>query len=213
MDDSSVTAYIAGLVEADEEAAQKIWEKYFDKLVRLARSNMRSMQKRETDEEDVALSAMNSFLRGAAEGRFPQLNDREDLWKLLLTCTLRKVSKYRKRQGALKRGKGQVRGESVFAGSGEGDSHRELAAMIASPEPTPEFAAEMSETIEEMLDELHDGTLQRVAVMKLEGYRGREIAEKLGVGEKTIQRKLRRIESKWQRRLETGGDGSQPPVE
>jgi hypothetical protein len=43
------------------------------------------------DEEDVALSAFDSFCRGAEQGRFPQLSDRDDLWRLLFVITERKA--------------------------------------------------------------------------------------------------------------------------
>ena len=43
------------------------------------------------DEEDVALSAFDSFCRGAQRGRFPQLDDRDNLWRLLVVITSRKA--------------------------------------------------------------------------------------------------------------------------
>ena len=44
------------------------------------------------DEEDVALSAFDSFCRGDGAGRFPRLDDRDDLWRLLLLLTARKAA-------------------------------------------------------------------------------------------------------------------------
>ena len=46
--------------------------------------------RRAADEEDVALSAFDSFCRGAEQGRFPQLDGRDDLWHLLVVITVRK---------------------------------------------------------------------------------------------------------------------------
>ena len=58
---------------------QRLWERYFDRLIRMARRNLADGALREADEEDVVLSAIDSFSRAAANGRFPALNDREDL--------------------------------------------------------------------------------------------------------------------------------------
>jgi hypothetical protein len=80
-----VTRWIRGLAENDPSSAKAILERYFDKLVRLARRRLGSLRRRVMDEEDVALSAMRSFFGGAAQGRFPKLEDRNDLWRLLLS--------------------------------------------------------------------------------------------------------------------------------
>src|SRR5262249_15198784 len=63
-------------------AAQKLWEGYFQKMVGLARQKLQGLPRRAADEEDVALSAFNSFCLGAGAGRFPQLSDRDSLWPL-----------------------------------------------------------------------------------------------------------------------------------
>jgi hypothetical protein len=75
----SVTHWIGLLKAGDQQAAQPLWERYFQQLVALARQRLRNMPRRATDEEDVALSAFDSFCRDACRGRFPQLGDRDDL--------------------------------------------------------------------------------------------------------------------------------------
>ena len=72
-DPDDVTRWIGRLTDGDEAAAQAIWERYFEKLVRLARQKLSKMPRRVADEEDVALSAMHSFYQGAVAGRFPPL--------------------------------------------------------------------------------------------------------------------------------------------
>jgi len=63
---------------------RKLWERYFRRLVGLARKKLRAAPRRAADEEDVALSAFDSFCRGAKLDRFPQLHDRLDVWQLLV---------------------------------------------------------------------------------------------------------------------------------
>ena len=109
-----VTQWIAKLTDGDQQAAQALWDGYFSKLVRYAHRKLEGLPCRAADEEDVALSAMHSFCRGMAARRFDKVEDREDLWKLLVTITARKACAQRRRHFAEKRGGGLVRGESVF---------------------------------------------------------------------------------------------------
>src|SRR3954452_5578865 len=89
--EGSVTRLIDALAGDDvDTAAAKLWQCYFDRLVRLAHARLRAAPRGAADEEDVALSAFNSVCRGAAQGRFPGLGDRRDLWRLLVTITVRK---------------------------------------------------------------------------------------------------------------------------
>jgi hypothetical protein len=74
--DVPVTYWIGQLKAGDERAAQKLWEEYFSRLVVLARGKLRGAQRRVADEEDVALSAFDSFCRGAEGNRFPRLDRR-----------------------------------------------------------------------------------------------------------------------------------------
>jgi hypothetical protein len=83
----SVTAWIDQLCAGDRDAAQPLLQGYFQPLVDLARKKLRNAPRGMADEENVALSAFDSFVRGAEKGRFPQLTDRDDLWHLLLVIT------------------------------------------------------------------------------------------------------------------------------
>src|SRR5262249_59523795 len=100
----SVTEYIDKLKAGDPVAAQMLWERYFQRLVRLARKYLQKGRPRMADEEDVALSAFDSFCRGAEEGRFPQLADRDNLWRLLVVLTARKASHVLRDEGRQRRG-------------------------------------------------------------------------------------------------------------
>ena len=95
----SVAHWFEQIRNGDSEAARAIWERYFPELVRLAREKLRGVPRRVADEEDIAASVMKSFFRAAQKGRFPDLADRHELWRLLLQMTARKVvdSKHRLR--------------------------------------------------------------------------------------------------------------------
>jgi DNA-directed RNA polymerase specialized sigma24 family protein len=199
-DEGSVTRWIGDLKAGEAEAAQPLWERYFARLVRLARGKLQGDRRRAgaADEEDVALSAFHSVCLGAARGRFPRLTDRDDLWKLLVVITSRKAADQVQHERRLKRGGGRVVGEAGLAGEVPDDDGDEggLARAIGR-EPTPEFAAQVAEECRRLLDRLGDETLRRVALRRMEGYTDEEIAGLLGCTRRTIVRKLDRIRRIW----------------
>jgi hypothetical protein len=114
-----VTRWVRELQAGDRDAAQKLWEGYFHRLVGLARTKLRGQACRAADEEDVALSAFDSFCRGAARGQFPRLDDSKNLWRLLVTLTERKVRRLLRDARLQKRGGREVRGESALPGASD----------------------------------------------------------------------------------------------
>jgi DNA-directed RNA polymerase specialized sigma24 family protein len=191
----SVTYWIDRLKAGDPAAPQKLWEGYFQRLVNLARSRLQSAPRRAADEEDVALSAFDSFCRGAGEGRFPRLTGREDLWQLLVLLTVRKASNLVRDERRGRRGGGRVYNASALEG---GSDEEVVFARLIGREPDPQFAAQVADEFRRMLALLGDGTLQAVAVWKMEGHTNEEIARKLGRSCGTVERKLRLIRDIWE---------------
>lgn len=196
--DGSVTRWIHALKEGDrDEAAERLWGRYFDRLVGLARRKLqgRRLAGACEDEEDAALSAFVSLCEGAAAGRFDRLTDREDLWKLLVVITARKALDQRERLGARKRGGGRVVDEAALAGAAaDGDGLDQIIGL----EPTPEFAAMLAEEYRRRLHSLGDETLRQVAIWRMEGYGNDEIAARLGCVARSVGRKLDLIRKTWQ---------------
>ncbi|HEX4000721.1 MAG TPA: ECF-type sigma factor [Pirellulales bacterium] len=191
-----VTLWIGKLSDGNSQAAQAIWNQYFERLTHFARKKFERLPCRVADEEDVALSALNSLCRGAAAGRFPQLADRQDLWRLLVTIAARKVYGQMRRQRAGKRGGGKVRGESVFM-QADGDDDAPGIEQALGREPSPELANMVAEDCQRLLDSLEDATLRQIALLKLEGYTNEEISTRLECVPRTVERKLERIREKW----------------
>ena len=195
MSSRSVSHWIGQLRAGDQVAAQHLWEGYFRRLVGLARGKLQSLPRRAADEEDVALSAFASFCRGVECGRFPQLADRDDLWRLLVTITARKALHLARDERSQKRGGGCVRDESSLGGR----STAEDAALdqFFGREPTPAFAAQVAEECQRLLDSLADSELRMIAVSKMEGYTIEEIAAMLRRAPRTVERKLDLIRRRW----------------
>ncbi len=192
----SVTHWIGQLRAGDQVAAQHLWEGYFRRLVGLARGKLQTLPCRAADEEDVALSAFASFCRGVECGRFPQLADRDDLWRLLVTITARKALHLVRDEHSQKRG-GAVRDQAALGD--RDDSAAEDAALdeFMGREPTPAFAAQVAEEFQRLLESLGDADLRTIAVSKMEGYTTEEIAAKLRRAPRTIERKLDLIRRRW----------------
>jgi DNA-directed RNA polymerase specialized sigma24 family protein len=191
--EGSVTRWISDLKSGGDAAAQHLWERYFDHLVHLARNKLRALPRHGAveDEEDAALSAFDSFCRRAAEGRFPRLTDRDDLWKLLVVITVRKVFDQIERQHAVTHGDRRVVGESDLPAADEDRCGAGLDGLAAA-EPTPEVIAMVTELYGRLCAGLEDddGSLRRVLDLQLEGYSREEIAERLGCAVRTVARKL-----------------------
>jgi RNA polymerase sigma factor (sigma-70 family) len=192
----SVTEWIDGLREGSESAAGKLWHRYYERLVGLAYKKLRAMPRRVADEEDVVLEAFDSFCRRAKAKQFPDLKDRNDLWRLVVRITERKAYDQVRAQTRKKRGYGKVAGESVFAKRGDSSAHNGLQET-PGPEPTPEFAAEMVESVGRLFEMLDDDELRQIAQYKLEGYTNEEIGEAIGRSLPTVERRLKMIREIW----------------
>jgi RNA polymerase sigma factor (sigma-70 family) len=190
--DDDVTAWIEGLRHDDSIATKKLWEHYYQQLLQLAGRRLPNNMRREFDEEDVALSAIDSLCRGVAKGRFPDLSDRDCLWALLIVITKRKCRSRVRRHTAQKRGGGKVQGESAFNGELGGSIAEEIGK-----EPTPEFAAQMTEEVARLLDMLTDDVTRQLAILKMEGHTNKEAADRLSCSQTTIERRLRLIRKTW----------------
>jgi RNA polymerase sigma factor (sigma-70 family) len=198
--DETVTHWIDALKAGDEEAARLLWHRYFQQIVELARDKLRTASRRVADEEDVALSVFRRLCDGARRGKFAQMTDRDDLWRLLTTITARRAIDQIRRQSPRKRGHGRVRGDSAFyTGRDEGQGGIDA---LAGNEPTPEFLHQLAEEHDRLLSTLNDETLRQVANWRLDGYSNDEIAHKLGLTTRSIERKLHRIREIWRDEIE-----------
>jgi RNA polymerase sigma factor (sigma-70 family) len=197
----SVTEWLRDLKGGDSFAAQRLWKRYVERLVRLAQRKLGGAPRRVADEEDVVIAAFAGFCEGLEAGRFAQLDDRDDLWQVLVLLTERRAVDQKRRHGAAKRGAQRIRGESVFAIDDSGGSPASGISRIADREPTPAFAAETADQLRTLLAALQDDTLQHVALAKLEARSNEEIAQQMGTSLRTVERRLGLIRQIWEERL------------
>ena len=174
-----VTLWINQVKEGERAGVGQLLERYFQRLVRLARSRFQGRPGLAAYDEDVALSAFKSLCLGAERGRFPQLTDRDDLWRLLAVLTVRKAIDVQRRN-------------RKHEPMGEPD-----VEQLLSDEPPAELAAEMADDYQRLLGLLGDAELRAIALWKVEGYANEEIAGKLGCVVRSVERKLQRIRILW----------------
>jgi RNA polymerase sigma factor (sigma-70 family) len=191
----SVTHWIAALKAGDSAAAQPLWERYYSQLIALARKKFPPARRRATDEEDVVQNAFHSFFRAVGQGRFPQLDDRDSLWRLLVVITANKCLKQLAHDSRQKRG-GGLAASPIGIDELEADEEAAIVQFVGA-EPTPDFAAQVAEECRRLLELLGDESLRKVAVWKMEGYDNHEIADLLGCSRRTIARKLDAIRMLW----------------
>jgi DNA-directed RNA polymerase specialized sigma24 family protein len=191
--EGSVTRWLSSLQSGDLAGAQPLWERFFPRLVGLARTKLQGARARAADEEDVALSAFDSFCRHAQAGRFPQLADRDGLWRLLVTITTRKVVHLLRSEGA------QKRGGSMTAMNPTDDTN--ALDHLPSQDPSPELAAQLAEEFQRLLRLLGSPELESVALWRMEGYSLEEIAARLGYAPRSVKRKLQLIRDLWEKEV------------
>ena len=181
----SITHWLLELRGGNRKASQPIWERYFYRLVRLARAHLNGSPRRVADEEDVVINAFDSFCRGAERGRFPKLDDSNDLWRVLVMITERKAINQVKYISRKKRA--PVGGTVTYEDAMHG---HEMT-------PSPWFCARVAELYMELISDLRDDKLRSIAMWKMEGYLNEEIATKLNCSLRSVERKLAMIRRQW----------------
>ena len=189
-----ITLLLKKIDEMPNAAMEGIWEYFFERLVQRAKLEISNGTQRIKDEEDVAIETMNSFYKGLKAGRFDEIENRDELWRLLVTIAARKAKRLFRDAKARKRGGGEVRGESVFLKSNSSDGR---GIENAAVDRKDQFADIVFQEMLDSLNKLEDQTLRLIAQRRLEGYTITEIADELKVVPRTVDRKIKRIRTLW----------------
>jgi RNA polymerase sigma-70 factor, ECF subfamily len=182
VDDPSPTAdLLRRLRTGDAGAAEAVFDTYARDLVRVAEQHLSRKLAGRVDGEDVVQSVFRTFFRRSAAGEFA-LDATDELWRLLLTITLRKA-----------RAKGRFHTAGVRdAGAEAGD-----AALVeaAARGPGPDDAAALVDQIEAVLHGL-PSLYAELLDLRLQGRTPTEIAPRLGVSRQTVHRALNLLQQR-----------------
>ena len=198
-EDPSFDDLYARLRAGDEDAAAAIFNRYVRRLVGLARSRLDRALLQKVDPEEVANSALGSFFRACAAGKF-ELHGWDSLWEVLLVITLRKCGRRVEHFRAKRR---DVAQEVRPAAAGDRDV---LGWAAIAREPTPEEAVMLSETIEQLTRGLHERE-RPILALALQGYSLPEISGQIGRTERTVFRVLRKVKAMLERMRLQGAAG------
>ncbi len=136
--------------------------------------------------EDVVQSVYRSFfLRYGNE--LPEEQGIEGLWPLLTLITVRKCADRVRYYQAERR---KVSREST--GGGAADDRPLPWQEAVSREPTPEHAAVLAETLENLLANL-DADERSIIELSLQGFSTQEVSERLGRAERSVRRVRERV--------------------
>jgi DNA-directed RNA polymerase specialized sigma24 family protein len=199
-DTGSLSLLLEQLKAGEQAALQPLWDRSFGRLVDQAQQQLRGRPLGVADAEDVALSAFDSFHRGVGRGRFPRLQDRDDLWQVLLLLLRQKAINLLKHETRQKRGGGKVQHFSALP-EGDSSSSGDLLAACPGAGHAPAVTAEAEEEFRHLLDVLGDDELRMIALCKMEGYSNEEIAGRLECSLATVERRLNLIRKIWSRRI------------
>lgn len=188
-DTGSVSQLLLDLKNGDHDAAQALWNRTVERIAAAARKRLAALGVRGLDEDDVAVDVFASLCLGAGQGRFPRLDDRNDLWQVLMMLTRQKVVDQRRRQQP-------EWTESALPRGGHDQSEVQGIDLVQGDEPHPDVVAAAVEELENLLSSL-DQERRAISVLKLDGYSHSEIAERLGISLRSVERKVALIKKKW----------------
>jgi len=166
--------------KGDEAAAQELFDRYVDQVMKLAKRHLNRPMAGRVDPEDIAQSVFRTFFVRARKGQF-QIDEADDLCKLLARITVHKTL----RQIAFhKRAKRDAHAET-------GEPQEFLLNRLTSG-PTPAEAAAFVDELEHFLCKLQPVERQ-ILELRMEGNNNLEIAEQLGISDRKIRRLMERI--------------------
>jgi hypothetical protein len=189
-DIGSVSHWLKELKTGDSLAVEAIWHRYYQRVVELASRKMKVNPDRAVDGEDIAQLAMHRFCTNATLGCYPNLDDREQLWDLLVVFTLNRIRKHLRACNRLKRSGLHTQ---VFE-----FSQLEVLKDLQTPE-APTIMADMVNAWLERLDqEDPSGQLKQIAIWSMDGISGSDIARILKKRKSFVLHQIRLIRLLWE---------------
>lgn len=183
MPDDTSAELLAQYRDGDERAAEELFRRYVTRLTYLARTRLTPKLATRVDPGDIVLSAYRSFFVGARNGRFA-LRRSGDLWRLLVTITLRKVYHQARRHRAASR---DLAAEQPLTAA-------DLEQLSAQRDPSPEEALAIADELQKCMAAL-DSYSRRVLELRLQDESLAAIAAETGRSERTVRRALAAIET------------------
>jgi RNA polymerase sigma factor (sigma-70 family) len=168
-----------------QSAAGELFDRYCEKLMRLAQRRIGQRMASRVDPEDVIQSAFRTFFVRVRNDEFT-FDGENDLFKLLVRLTVNKALRQIAHHRAAKR--------DPHREAGQGADDSDILAGVMAHEPSPDVEVAVLDEFERFLSQLPDFE-RKVLELKLHGNTTTEIAEALGSYDRKIRRVLERIEA------------------
>lgn len=188
-----ISELIQEMRDGSEDAATLLWHHYWDRLLEVSKRNLSRLGSEIADEEDVAITAFNSFVTRMRRGDFSQVENRGEAWKLLVVITIRKAINLVRDATRQRR--------CPQAGVSQTSTPSCLEAYVDKDVSPPDVLAMISESVEQLLNALDSDELREIAMSKVAGFTNKEIATSLGRSVATIERRLNLIRAIWEEEL------------
>ncbi len=167
-----------------ESAAKDLFDKYCERLLRLAKRRIGQRMSSRFDPEDVVQSAFRTFFTRVKNDEFEFAHE-DDLFKLLVRLTVRKTLRRIQYHRADKR--------NPEVEMGHKSDGSEIFAHVASDEPTAEVEVALLDEFEKFVGQL-PALDRQVLELKVQGYSTVEIADRLGTYDRKVRRIIERLE-------------------
>jgi hypothetical protein len=190
VEDGSITQWLQQLRSGESDAAREIWNRFYPRIVRFAELNLQNNADHAVDGEDVAQSAFRTVYLAVMDGKYPDIDDRRHLWRLLIVSTLNRVRRHYRDIHAQKRSIDKLASKPV--------SGRTMLMELSGPVAEAEMA-DLVETLFRHLDqEDPSGELRQIAMLQLEQHSATAIAQKMQKRKTYVLQRIRWVRILWE---------------
>ncbi len=190
-DESDIPAFLARIAAGDQEAARELLTRYEAEVRLVVRRQLPRLLRSRFDSLDFLQSVWGSFFR-RVKGQPAEFEDSRHLVAFLARAAKNKVIDEYRRAGSRKAD--MHREEPLWI---EGNQARDLAARQDTPSQVFE-AREVFGRLSELLPEDRRHLLE----LKAQGLSSKEIGEKMGISERTVQRVIEDLRRRAEAELE-----------
>jgi len=181
----SITHWLHDLRQGDEDTVGMLWNRWYQRLCGKIAPHARRLAI--CDEEDIALGAIYDLCDSLKQNKHAEIDDRNELWRMLSVIAIRKTRDWKKYDIADKRGGGNA----TYSTSAQSESDMPTSTDV------PELNAQFADDFRQLMTAKDDPELKRVVRLRLQGFTNNEIAEQLGCARRTVQYMLKRIREVW----------------
>ncbi|MEZ6092631.1 MAG: sigma-70 family RNA polymerase sigma factor [Pirellulaceae bacterium] len=168
--------------QSPEAFEQRIFENYVERLLRFAKSRLPQNLNARVDPDDIVQSVFRTFFR-RYDQEILSSNESLELWRLLASIAYRKVLKTIERHQREKR--------NVVYEARNSETNFSHAEDLTDVRPDPAQVNMMVDELRVLLEHLPP-TGQQIVLLRMDGHELQEIATKLSISLRSVNRILKR---------------------